>query len=75
MDPFHLAFPVHSLSEARRFYRDILDSPEGHPARIGSILIFLAIKSLRIWSKIMTKILVPILLMVTKYQYDILGSY
>ena len=29
MDPFHLAFPVHSLSEARRFYRDILDCPEG----------------------------------------------
>ncbi len=27
--PFHLAFPVHSLSEARRFYGGLLGCPEG----------------------------------------------
>lgn len=27
--PFHLAFPVHSLEEARRFYGEILGCPEG----------------------------------------------
>jgi uncharacterized protein len=27
--PFHLAFPVHSLAEARAFYGDLLGCPEG----------------------------------------------
>jgi len=27
--PFHLAFPVHDLAEARRFYGDLLGCPEG----------------------------------------------
>lgn len=27
--PFHLAFPVHDLGEARRFYGEILGCPEG----------------------------------------------
>lgn len=27
--PFHLAFPVHDLSEARRFYGGLLGCPEG----------------------------------------------
>ncbi len=27
--PFHLALPVHDLSEARRFYGDIMGCPEG----------------------------------------------
>jgi len=29
MPPFHLAFPVHDLSEARRFYGGLLGCPEG----------------------------------------------
>ena len=29
LNPFHLAFPVHSLSEARDFYRDTLGCLEG----------------------------------------------
>lgn len=29
LNPFHLAFPVHSLSEARHFYVDILGCSEG----------------------------------------------
>ncbi|MDC1311642.1 VOC family protein [Burkholderiales bacterium] len=29
LNPFHLAFPVHSLSEARSFYLDILGCSEG----------------------------------------------
>ncbi|MEM9204727.1 MAG: VOC family protein [Pseudomonadota bacterium] len=29
MPRFHLAFPVHDLSEARRFYGEILGCPEG----------------------------------------------
>lgn len=29
MQPFHLAFPVHSLSAARSFYGDLLGCPEG----------------------------------------------
>jgi extradiol dioxygenase family protein len=29
MHPFHLAFPVHSLSAARAFYGDLLGCPEG----------------------------------------------
>ena len=29
MPPFHLAFPVHDLSEARAFYGDLLGCPEG----------------------------------------------
>ena len=27
--PFHLAFPVHNLDEARRFYGELLGCPEG----------------------------------------------
>lgn len=27
--PFHLAFPVHDLDEARRFYGEVLGCPEG----------------------------------------------
>ncbi|QSN63177.1 MULTISPECIES: VOC family protein [unclassified Caballeronia] len=29
MPPFHLAFPVHSLSDARAFYGELLGCPEG----------------------------------------------
>jgi uncharacterized protein len=29
MSPFHLAFPVHDLAEARRFYGGLLGCPEG----------------------------------------------
>ena len=29
MPPFHLAFPVRDLAEARRFYGDLLGCPEG----------------------------------------------
>jgi len=29
LSPFHLAFPVTSLSQARRFYGDLLGCPEG----------------------------------------------
>jgi uncharacterized protein len=29
MNPFHLAFPVHSLAAARKFYGDLLGCPEG----------------------------------------------
>src|SRR5580700_11235099 len=29
---FHLAFPVHSLAEARAFYGDLLGCPEGRSA-------------------------------------------
>jgi uncharacterized protein len=29
IQPFHLAFPVHSLAEARRFYGELLGCPEG----------------------------------------------
>jgi extradiol dioxygenase family protein len=29
MPPFHLAFPVHDLAAARRFYGDVLGCPEG----------------------------------------------
>jgi extradiol dioxygenase family protein len=30
--PFHLAFPVHDISEARRFYGEFLGCPEGRSA-------------------------------------------
>ena len=29
LSPFHLAFPVHDLAEARRFYGGVLGCPEG----------------------------------------------
>jgi uncharacterized protein len=29
LSPFHLAFPVHDLGEARRFYGEMLGCPEG----------------------------------------------
>ena len=29
MPPFHLAFPVHDLAAARRFYGELLGCPEG----------------------------------------------
>lgn len=29
MPPFHLAFPVHDLDAARRFYGELLGCPEG----------------------------------------------
>jgi extradiol dioxygenase family protein len=32
MSPFHLAFPVHDLAQARRFYGGILGCPEGRSA-------------------------------------------
>lgn len=32
MPPFHLAFPVRNLSEARQFYGDLLGCPEGRSA-------------------------------------------
>ena len=32
MPPFHLAFPVHDLAAARRFYGDLLGCPEGRSA-------------------------------------------
>jgi len=32
MPPFHLAFPVHDLAEARRFYGGLLGCPEGRSA-------------------------------------------
>ncbi|WP_332775805.1 VOC family protein [Polaromonas sp.] len=30
--PFHLAFPVHDIAQARRFYGDLLGCPEGRSA-------------------------------------------
>lgn len=32
LSPFHLAFPVHDLTLARRFYGDLLGCPEGRSA-------------------------------------------
>jgi hypothetical protein len=32
MQPFHLAFPVRDISEARQFYGDLLGCPEGRSA-------------------------------------------
>jgi hypothetical protein len=32
MSPFHLAFPVHDLAAARRFYGELLGCPEGRSA-------------------------------------------
>ncbi|AOB32907.1 glyoxalase [Bordetella sp. H567] len=32
MPPFHLAFPVRDIAEARRFYGDLLGCPEGRSA-------------------------------------------
>jgi len=32
LSPFHLAFPVHDIAEARRFYGDVLGCPEGRSA-------------------------------------------
>lgn len=32
LPPFHLAFPVHDLEAARRFYGDLLGCPEGRSA-------------------------------------------
>jgi len=32
LSPFHLAFPVHDLAAARRFYGDLLGCPEGRSA-------------------------------------------
>ena len=29
LSPFHLAFPVHDLAQARRFYGEVLGCPEG----------------------------------------------
>jgi uncharacterized protein len=29
LDPFHVAFPVHDIAEARRFYGEVLGLPEG----------------------------------------------
>ena len=33
LSPFHLAFPVHNLDEARSFYRDLLGCIEGRSSR------------------------------------------
>ena len=32
LSPFHLAFPVHDLAQARRFYGEMLGCPEGRSA-------------------------------------------
>ncbi len=32
LSPFHLAFPVHDIAQARRFYGDLLGCPEGRSA-------------------------------------------
>ena len=32
MNPFHLAFPVHDIQQARKFYGEILGCPEGRSA-------------------------------------------
>ena len=32
LSPFHLAFPVHDIAEARRFYGEVLGCPEGRSA-------------------------------------------
>jgi extradiol dioxygenase family protein len=32
LTPFHIAFPVHDLSEARRFYGGVMGLPEGRSA-------------------------------------------
>jgi extradiol dioxygenase family protein len=32
LSPFHLAFPVHDLAQARRFYGELLGCPEGRSA-------------------------------------------
>ena len=32
MSPFHLAFPVHDIALARKFYGELLDCPEGRSA-------------------------------------------
>jgi extradiol dioxygenase family protein len=32
LSPFHLAFPVHDIAEARRFYGGVLGCPEGRSA-------------------------------------------
>jgi extradiol dioxygenase family protein len=32
LSPFHLAFPVHDIAEARRFYGELLSCPEGRSA-------------------------------------------
>jgi extradiol dioxygenase family protein len=32
LPPFHLAFPVHSIAAARKFYGDLLGCPEGRSA-------------------------------------------
>ncbi len=32
LSPFHLAFPVHDLAQARAFYGDLLGCPEGRSA-------------------------------------------
>ena len=32
LSPFHLAFPVHDLTQARRFYGELLGCPEGRSA-------------------------------------------
>ncbi|MDB5825564.1 MAG: glyoxalase [Herminiimonas sp.] len=31
--PFHLAFPVHDLEEARRFYGEVMGCPEGRSSK------------------------------------------
>ncbi|MEM9571122.1 MAG: VOC family protein [Pseudomonadota bacterium] len=33
MPPFHLAFPVHDLAAARRFYGELLGCPEGRSSK------------------------------------------
>ncbi len=43
--PFHLAFPVHSLEEARRFYGEILGCPEGRSSHAGIDLDFYGAQS------------------------------
>ena len=33
IQPFHLAFPVHDLEEARRFYAGLLGCPTGRESK------------------------------------------
>lgn len=47
--PFHLAFPVRDLAEARRFYGELLGCPEGRSSPNGSISISMATRSWLTW--------------------------
>jgi uncharacterized protein len=46
VNPFHLAFPVHSLAAARGFYGELLGCPEGRSDPSGNALEFKSFKDL-----------------------------